>query len=122
MTCITNDCDYWTRRGVSSCIICYAKRFLFGELVFDETRLYENQPEYALLLAWHVASELIPKLREKGYKGKYFCSLPAPTIVKVRKNLAEPCARFLFHLQRLDVADQIPYPQVHLRLIPSADR
>lgn len=49
--------------------------------VFEESRLYEDQPEYALLLSWHIASELIPKLRQKGYKGKYICPLPAPTIV-----------------------------------------
>lgn len=60
------------------------------ELRFDEIRLYEDQPEYALLLSWHIASELIPKLRQKGYRGKYFCPLPASTIAKVRKNLVEP--------------------------------
>ena len=49
--------------------------------VLEESRLYEDQPEYALLLSWHIASELIPKLRQKGYKGKYICPLPAPTIV-----------------------------------------
>jgi hypothetical protein len=32
-------------------------------------------------LSWHIASELIPKLREKGYKGKYICPLPTPTIM-----------------------------------------
>jgi hypothetical protein len=49
--------------------------------VLEETRLYEDQPEYALLLSWHIADELIPKLKEKGYKGKYICPLPAATIL-----------------------------------------
>jgi hypothetical protein len=49
--------------------------------VLEESRLYTDQPEYVLLLSWHIAEELIPKLREKGYKGKYICPLPAPTIV-----------------------------------------
>ena len=77
-------------RGVSSCIKFYTKRSLLGELPFEETRIYEDKPEYALLLPWHLASELNPKLRQNGYKGKYFCPLPSPTIVKVRKNLVKP--------------------------------
>jgi hypothetical protein len=49
--------------------------------VLEESRLYDNQPEYVLLLSWHIADELIPKLLEKGYKGKYICPLPTPRIV-----------------------------------------
>src|SRR5262249_36787636 len=30
--------------------------------VVDEERLFGDQPEYALLLSWHIADELIPKL------------------------------------------------------------
>jgi len=48
--------------------------------VLEESRLYADQPQYALLLSWHIADELIPKLREKGYKGRYICPLPTPTI------------------------------------------
>jgi len=49
--------------------------------VLEESRLYADQPQYALLLSWHIADELIPKLREKGYKGRYICPLPTPTII-----------------------------------------
>ena len=49
--------------------------------VMEESLLYEDQPEYALLLSWHIADELIPKLRAKGFKGKYIIPLPAPRIV-----------------------------------------
>jgi hypothetical protein len=49
--------------------------------VLDETRLFEDQPEYALLLSWHIAEELIPKLREKGFRGRYIVPLPEPRIV-----------------------------------------
>jgi hypothetical protein len=49
--------------------------------VLEESRLYEDQPEYVLLLSWHIASELIPGLKRKGYKGKYICPLPTPAIV-----------------------------------------
>ena len=48
--------------------------------VLEESRLYADQPQYALLLSWHIADELIPKLRRKGYKGRYICPLPTPTI------------------------------------------
>lgn len=58
-------------------------RYMPGTLipVLEESRLYKDPPEYALLLSWHIASELIPKLRDKGYKGRYICPLPAPRIV-----------------------------------------
>jgi hypothetical protein len=51
--------------------------------VEEESRLYQDQPEYALLLSWHIADELIPKLRETGFKGKYIVPLPSPAIVEL---------------------------------------
>lgn len=49
--------------------------------VVDEARLYEDQPEHALLLSWHLAKELMPKIRAKGFKGKFIIPLPTPRIV-----------------------------------------
>ena len=49
--------------------------------VVDETKLFEDQPDYALLLSWYIADELIPKLTGKGFKGKYIIPLPEPRIV-----------------------------------------
>jgi hypothetical protein len=49
--------------------------------VIEESRLYEDQPEYALLLSWHIAEELIPKLTAKGFRGQYIVPLPAPKVV-----------------------------------------
>jgi hypothetical protein len=49
--------------------------------VVEESILFEDQPEYALLLSWHIADELIPKLREKGFKGDFIVPLPKPEIV-----------------------------------------
>jgi len=49
--------------------------------VLEESQLYKDQPEYVLLLSWHIADELIPKLKEKGYKGKYIIPLLAPRIL-----------------------------------------
>jgi hypothetical protein len=49
--------------------------------VIEESRLYEDQPEYAMLLSWHIADELIPKLTRNGFRGKYIVPLPVPRIV-----------------------------------------
>lgn len=50
----------------------------------EESRLLADQPEYALLFAWHIADELIAKLREKGFKGSFIIPLPVPRIIKGR--------------------------------------
>ena len=49
--------------------------------VEEESKLFSDQPEYALLLSWHIAEELMPKLRAKGYRGKFIIPLPEPRIV-----------------------------------------
>lgn len=49
--------------------------------VVDEARLFEEQPEYALLLSWHIADELIPKLTARGFGGRYIVPLPEPRVV-----------------------------------------
>jgi hypothetical protein len=48
--------------------------------VLEERRLFEDPPDYALLLSWHIADELIPKFRERGYSGKFIVPLPEPHI------------------------------------------
>jgi len=50
--------------------------------VIEETRLYEDQPEYALLLSWHIAEELVPKLSENGFRGKFIIPLPVPRVLE----------------------------------------
>jgi hypothetical protein len=49
--------------------------------VLEESRLIEDQPEYALLLSWHIAEELMPKLRERGFKGRFIVPLPEARVV-----------------------------------------
>ena len=49
--------------------------------VLEEGKLFSDQPEYALLFSWHIADELIPKLRQKGFTGKFIVPLPTPVIV-----------------------------------------
>ncbi len=46
-----------------------------------EDKLIENQPDYAFLFSWHIAEELIPKLRSKGYKGKFIIPLPEVKVI-----------------------------------------
>lgn len=48
--------------------------------VLDEALLFTEQPEYALLLSWHIAEELGSVLRRKGYRGKFIVPLPSPAI------------------------------------------
>ncbi len=50
--------------------------------VVPEARLYEVQPDYACLLSWHIASELMPKIRERGFKGRFIVPLPTPRVVQ----------------------------------------
>jgi hypothetical protein len=40
-----------------------------------------QQPQYALLLSWHIADELIPRLRAEGFKGSFIVPLPEPRII-----------------------------------------
>jgi hypothetical protein len=47
----------------------------------EESRLYADQPEYAMMFSWHIADELIPKIRAKGFSGKFIIPLPVPRIV-----------------------------------------
>ena len=48
--------------------------------VLEESQLFSDQPEYALLLSWHIADELIPKLTERGFRGRYIVPLPSPRV------------------------------------------
>ena len=49
--------------------------------VLDEMILFEQQPEYVLLLSWHIADELIANLKRKGYEGKFIVPLPTPMVI-----------------------------------------
>lgn len=46
--------------------------------IVDEQRMFDEQPDYAIMLSWHYATPIIAKLREKGLKSKII--LPLPTL------------------------------------------
>ena len=49
--------------------------------VVDEEKIFKDQPEYALLLSWHIGEELMRIYRKIGYKGKFIMPLPEAKII-----------------------------------------
>ncbi len=49
--------------------------------VVEETRMFQDQPDCAIIFSWHIAHELAPKLRSKGYKGRLITPLPEPCFI-----------------------------------------
>ncbi len=47
----------------------------------SDSILKEKQPDYALLLSWHLKDSIIPKIRQGGFKGKIIVPLPKPEIL-----------------------------------------
>ena len=75
--------------GILDCVLEIKGSYKIGKYipgttipVLDESLLFENQPEYAMLLSWHIADELIPKLVARGFKGGFIIPLPEPRIVR----------------------------------------
>lgn len=50
--------------------------------VADEKRLFEEHPEFAMILSWHIGDELVKKLKELGFKGKIIIPLPEPRLIE----------------------------------------
>jgi hypothetical protein len=46
--------------------------------VVEESQLFSDQPDCAIIFSWHIADELAPKLRARGFKGTLLTPLPAP--------------------------------------------
>ena len=49
--------------------------------VVDEKIVFEDQPEYALLLSWNMSRNIIENYRSMGFKGKFIIPVPAPEVV-----------------------------------------
>ena len=74
--------------GIVDCILEVKGSHKIGKYVpgtlipiLDESKLFEDPPEYALLFSWHISEELAPKLREKGFKGRFIIPLSTPRIL-----------------------------------------
>jgi hypothetical protein len=74
--------------GILDCVLEIKGSYKIGKYipgttipVLDEALLFADQPEYAMLLSWHIADELIPKLAARGYQGKFIIPLPVPRVV-----------------------------------------
>ncbi len=50
--------------------------------IVSEQNLYHKQPDYALMLSWHIAQELMPKLKSQGFRGDFILPLPQTAIMK----------------------------------------
>ena len=46
--------------------------------VVDEAKLFADQPDCAVIFSWHIADELAPKLKAKGFRGQLMTPLPVP--------------------------------------------
>ena len=59
-------------------------KYIPGTLIpiLEESKLYEDQPEYALLFSWQITDELVQKLKERGFRGDFIVPLPTPRIIK----------------------------------------
>ena len=49
--------------------------------VVDEERLYSDKPDCAIIFSWHIADELAPKLKAKGFRGQLIAPLPTPRVL-----------------------------------------
>jgi len=75
--------------GILDCVLEIKGSYKIGKYipgtlipVLEESKLFEDQPRYALLLSWHIADELMPKLTARGFRGDYIVPLPTPRIVR----------------------------------------
>lgn len=50
-------------------------------VVKDEAEFFGKQPDFGLLLSWHIRKEILPKFQSRGFKGKFIIPLPEPTVV-----------------------------------------
>ena len=74
--------------AIIDCVLEIQGSYKIGKLmpgtlipVLEESKLFDDQPEYALLFSWHIADELIPKLRARGFQGRFIVPLPEVRVV-----------------------------------------
>ena len=52
-----------------------------GIPIVDEAKLFSDQPDCAVIFSWHIADELAPKLKAKGFRGQLITPLPIPRVI-----------------------------------------
>ena len=50
--------------------------------VVHEDEVFRNQPDYAILLSWNMAKNIIPKYRQAGYTGKFILPVPEVEVIE----------------------------------------
>ncbi len=50
--------------------------------VVHEDEVFQNQPDYAMILSWNMADAIMPKYREAGYTGKFILPVPEVKVVE----------------------------------------
>jgi len=58
-------------------------KFLPGKKIpiVNNSRLFEEQPDYVLILAWHLSEPIIKQLKQRGLKSKFIIPLPEVVII-----------------------------------------
>ena len=49
--------------------------------VIHENRVFDDPPDYAILLSWNMASHIIQNYRNMGYTGKFIMPVPEPEVI-----------------------------------------
>lgn len=49
--------------------------------VIHEDAVFEDPPDYAILLSWNMAGPIIQNYRANGYKGKFIMPVPEPEVI-----------------------------------------
>ena len=85
-----NSCNITNRQvdlvgEVSQSIKC--NKYIPGTniMVKDENKIITDQPDYVIILAWHLVKRITTLLTEKGYKGSFIVPLPNLRIFKGKK-------------------------------------
>jgi hypothetical protein len=73
---------------ILECVLEIAGSYKIGKYVpgtlipvLEEKKLFDDQPDYAVMLSWHIGEELAAKLRQLGFRGKFIYPLPTPRIL-----------------------------------------
>ena len=50
-------------------------------MVINENKIISDQPDYVIILAWHLKKRIVSLLLKKGYRGKFIVPLPSLKII-----------------------------------------